>query len=672
MDGIYPFFLCLLLLQTASVAAQICSPPTSVDFAENNKVGDVVLSFTAEPGTVVTYAPENNPSFPFEIVENQLRATAVLDYETMSRSFPVMIVCMKEGAQNYRATVVVLLRNVNDNPPVFAQSVYPTPVNELLPIDSHVGRFDATDLDNDRLYYRLTPESTYFKLRTPTSSEILVNALLDYDKLKEVELLLEAQDTPLTTTEEPSFTATTTIIISISDVDNRPPWYQPCNKYEVGGVMVCQSAGYTGRVNLNEQEPGVLPLKPGPLYAVDGDNGINEEITYSFLSGNEANLFQINPNTGNITMQKPADILGPISLTVLAAQRINSHQFATTTLTIQVTVKSLHKPKFQHTLYDALITSKGSTALSANDNLPLEILATDEDYSSTGGRNPHITYSVEGSDGFSIVGGFLFLTKDLPDGTLSLQILAIDTSNDETATAQLNVEVKLKMPSGEFRVLDMVALGASLGILLFISLVVIALLVYYMHRGKADWKKIQEVTMFRSSLGQSSGGKKEGMQFTNETFQKDEDEGSMGSGGPNVSGGNPPKSEWNNPPKDLRQERSAPLAFQLPDGASDNGSDRGDDEKDVKPILTKERRVEEGYKSVWFKEDIDPNAKEEVVIIPDSREDDSEGEDELSSRNKTKAPKVGFADPDLDSGLGVKMGGPGEDSGSDLDLNVDL
>lgn len=62
----------------------VCSPPTSVNFEENNKVGDVVLTFIAEPGTVVTYAPENNPSFPFQIVENQLRATAVLDFETVS------------------------------------------------------------------------------------------------------------------------------------------------------------------------------------------------------------------------------------------------------------------------------------------------------------------------------------------------------------------------------------------------------------------------------------------------------------------------------------------------------------------------------------------------------------------------------------------------------------
>lgn len=34
-------------------------------------------------------------------------------------------------------------------------------------------------------------------------------------------------------------------------------------------------------------QPGVLPLEPGPLYAIDGDSGINEQLTYSFLSGKQ-------------------------------------------------------------------------------------------------------------------------------------------------------------------------------------------------------------------------------------------------------------------------------------------------------------------------------------------------------------------------------------------------
>jgi len=118
------------------------------------------------------------------------------------------------------------------------------------------------------------------------------------------------------------------------------------------------------------------------------------------------------------------------------------------------------------------------------------------------------------------------------------------------------------------------------------------------------------------------------------------------------------------------------------DADSQAGSDSADnEEKEVKPILTKERRVDDGYKSVWFKEDIDPDAKEEVLIIPDSREDDSEEEDEEPSSSgredddeddgrRGKTSRVFFNDADLDSGLGVKMEDP--DSEGDEELTVHL
>lgn len=51
-----------------------------------------------------------------------------------------------------------------------------------------------------------------------------------------------------------SFNATTTIVVTILDVDNRPPWFQPCIRHEVAGAVICQSAGYTGHVVQNEQQ----------------------------------------------------------------------------------------------------------------------------------------------------------------------------------------------------------------------------------------------------------------------------------------------------------------------------------------------------------------------------------------------------------------------------------
>ncbi|XP_054890702.1 cadherin-related family member 5-like isoform X2 [Poeciliopsis prolifica] len=687
MDSIDPYlsvgklFICLLLvlLQASNAASQSCSFNSPVQLQENNNVGDVVTTISITPGETIIIT---NTEMPFDIINgNQLIATKVLDYEE-TQNYAVGIRCTL-GSGSISKTIVVIVQNVNDNAPVFGKDLYQQDVKELSDINSVVGQFSATDLDGTVLYYTLTSESEpdAFKLTSQSNPEILVNRPLDYDEVKEVRLILEAQDTPLASPPEaPSFTATTTIMISIIDIDNRPPWFEPCSRQTINEAVICQNTGYTGNINLNEQETGVLPLNPGPVYAIDGDVGINEAITYSIISGNEDELFQMNANTGNITMKKPTDVVGEIVLTVLAAQSKNTHQFATTTVTIRVLVKSLHAPEFQKPQYEGLITSVGSMALDlTNKDQPLHIIATDEDYIGAGGINPNITYSVKGSSDFVIIGGYLFLTKDLPESSVSLQVVATDTSNDETATAALRVELTSMGPAGGFGIVDMAALGATLGVLLFLCVLVIGLLVYRIRRGNTAWKKIQEASMFRSSLGQAN--QKEGIQYTNEAFQNnDDDRSSTGSGGPQgrsvSTSWHPPKPVENSHSEEMSQSSSAQPRTRFSDNASDSGSDRADNEKEVKPILTKERRVEEGYKSVWFKEDIDPNAKEEVVIIPENRNEHSDDEDEGPSSDsredednhlQRKSPKVLFAETDLDSGLGVKFDDPADDSEDDDD-----
>lgn len=132
-------------------------------------------------------------------------------------------------------------------------------------------------------------------------------------------------------------------------------------------------------------------------------------------------------------------------------------------------------------------------------------------------------------------------------------------------------------------------------------------------------------------------------------------------------GGEPRTVEVDLPLTEAIAKSSASLHALLPDDISQTGSDKADTDKEVKPILTKERRMEDGYKAVWFKEDIDPNAKEEVVIIPDSEDEDEEQSSSGREENDEDKPpikesKVAFTEADLDSGLGVKMEDPADDS----------
>ncbi|TNN44485.1 Cadherin-related family member 5 [Liparis tanakae] len=644
MDGIRPrtsvcFLLLLVLLRTSNAA--ICSAEQPVNFSENNKVDDIVTTITVQPNVSLLFRPPPaNPDNPFRLDENRLIATEVLDYENQT-THNVDIICTDTTTgREFSLIILVLVSDVNDNPPVFAQNPYHVSVNE-----------------------------TGFTLKSPNNPELLVQTALNYEKVKSVELTLTAQDAVLAGV---SSTATTTIVVTILDGDNRPPWFQPCIRHEVAGAVICQSSGYTGHVVQNEQQDGVLPLKPGPLHAIDGDSGINGEVTYSFLNGDADGLFEIHPDTGNITMLKPADVLETVlRLTVLATQRTNSYQFATTGVTVSVLVKSLHRPRFQRPVYEAVVSAVGVIATdAAAEGKPLTILAMDDDYAA--GINPNIAYSVNGSVDFSVVGGYLFMTTELPEGALSLQLLAVDATNGETAEARLSVEVTAA-PAG-FGPLDMAALGAPLGVLLLACLVVIVALALRLRRVDADQRKILEASVFQSSL--AHGGPKGSVQYTNEAFQHDHDGDSVGSGGP-AAGDFPVVAVM----------AAVPLRA-LPRGSIDADSHAGSDsadgeEKEVKPILTKERRVDDGYKSVWFKEDIDPDAKEEVLIIPDSREDDSEEEDEEPSSSgreddeddeddgrRGKTSRVFFNEADLDSGLGVKMEDP--DSEGDEALTAHL
>lgn len=163
----------------------------------------------------------------------------------------------------------------------------------------------------------------------------------------------------------------------------------------------------------------------------------------------------------------------------------------------------------------------------------------------------------------------------------------------------------------------------------------------------------QFLTIFISLLPQlTNGSLKNVLQYTNESFQKDEDGDHNNSGDPDkrdlVTGEKARKAERNFPEYENVEKPSVLLQA---DNISQTSSQNTDSEKEVTSILTKERRMDEGYKSVWFKEDIDPNAKEEVVIIPDSRENDSEEEEEQASSDReedeedntpTKTPRVAF------------------------------
>nr|XP_014343493.1 PREDICTED: cadherin-related family member 5 isoform X3 [Latimeria chalumnae] len=174
---------------------------------------------------------------------------------------------------------------------------------------------------------------------------------------------------------------------------------------------------------------------------------------------------------------------------------------------------------------------------------------------------------------------------------------------------------------------DMAALGATLAVLLVISLILNGLFAYKIYKKRV--KKYNSI--YQDNYGSGYYGKKEGLQFINEGYQ-DEEKSKPKEDEKQQKTSNPSEKE----PETLIQQQAVPTTS-LPSQVLDVGSnptetssqkeEDSDGEKEVKSILTKERKMEEGYKAVWFKEDIEPDAKDDVVVINSEPEGDEDHHD---------------------------------------------
>lgn len=639
---------------TVCPAQRLCTvPPGPVTVAENNTADVQLVKIISNSDVILTV--DVNPDDLFYLKGNALMVKKGLDYESLSTSTLVVWVrCSRAGSTSVRESVEVLVENVNDNPPNFAQNHYILEVNELTAVNTSIGLIEATDVDSEPLYYRLeSATDKYFRLENINTPKILVKSIIDYDVVQKISLVLHVQDTfNGSASNEPFFTSVASITVHVKDVDNRPPWFQPCTRTNLGIAKLCVSGGYRGKVNLTEKEEGPLMLEPGPVFARDGDKNRSEHISYRILRGNEGNIFQIDEETGNITMAKAADIVGPISLTVLASQVTNRDQFAVTQVTIDVMKKSRNPPRFEKERYEGFIYSnsvpESMILRDRSTNRPFRARARDEDFAT--GLNPDVKYEVQYSSYVNVTSdGFVILKRVVKTESFALQLRAVDSTTGEFGTAALSVQVipAVAIPSPSnigYRAGDMALLGLIMAAVLVLCFIVIGFLISRLWKGNTSMDKICEC--FGSCLrsDQPRTGHRDSLQYTNDGFQNEADQSRGGS------------RRWNNaiPRRStFPQGRSRVIPLErrsrhcsscgvftnhVPKGSPSvrpSRRGRGDgDEYSMRSILTRKKR-KEGQKQVWFKESED-SSDIEVEIIPDTvgrveeeTEEELEGEVEM-------------------------------------------
>uniref|UniRef100_A0A8D1ECS4 Cadherin-related family member 5 n=1 Tax=Sus scrofa TaxID=9823 RepID=A0A8D1ECS4_PIG len=600
----------LLLLLVATAQAQVCSVnQTFFEIEENTTLSAPLLDIYVPEDQQVTLGPSST-LFAFRIQGTQLFLNITPDYEENSM-LQAHLECKRGDTVVTQLRVFVSVLDVNDNPPVFPYETKQWGVPEDTKVKATVipeTELEAQDRDRDDiLFYTLqevTPgASDFFSLAGVNRPALQLDRSLDFDALPRMTFQLLVRDTQ-EENKQPSHSATATLILEVQPADLRPPWFLPC-VYSDGHV--CIQAQYHGAVPTGHRLPGPLTLRPGPIYAVDGDRGIDERIIYSMVTGHEDGTFSIGADSGNLTMAK--SIPSPQTFVLMVkGEQADGARYSVTQVTVEALDANGSLPRFPESLYRGTVALGSGPGVAVQDAAappqPLRIRAQDPEFPDL---NSAITYRITNNSNFRMDGEAVLTNALLMQaGVFYAEVEATNTVTSGTATTVLEVQVSEQEPSStagdrRFSTVEMAVLGGVLGALLLLALIALTVLVHkhYGHRLKCCSGKALEP--------QPQG-------FDNKAFLTKDEANWEPAPSP------PPSPAPPAPPKPAEPSPHSPApSHRVPESpavAPDGGSPAA-----VRSILTKERRPEGGYKAVWFGEDIGAEADVVVLNTPGSEVD---------------------------------------------------
>uniref|UniRef100_A0A8C1WJD8 FAT atypical cadherin 2 n=1 Tax=Cyprinus carpio TaxID=7962 RepID=A0A8C1WJD8_CYPCA len=343
-------------------------PRYVVNIPENTEVDKSIFKVNA-----VDFDSEDNGAFKFSLltftdlfkideVTGVVKVTGPLDRETFSR-YDITIEARDQAKldpQLFSFTdLVVVLEDINDNPPKFVPTIYRIKVPEDVPPGTVLLWVESFDLDLESgglISYNLkNSEAGTFFLDTSTGC-LTLERELDFEKQQSYNLTVRAVDHG----KPRSLSSSCFIEVEVLDVNenlNRPLFTQFVHN---AAIMEDATVGTS-----------VLTLT-----AVDNDLGRDGVVRYYIHDGSGLGVFTIDEETGMILITT--------RLTYEGAPPLSS----TATVVIEVLDENDNSPQFSHKLFQVKLPERQSTAE------PQEIyrmVARDDDV----GPNGMIKYSLE-------------------------------------------------------------------------------------------------------------------------------------------------------------------------------------------------------------------------------------------------------------------------------------
>ena len=284
--------------------------PYITSVQENNTLGLPLIRVNATDGDSgdnarITYKlfKDNLNLLTIDPDTGVITAVGKFDYER-THSYECQVVAVDNGdpAQSVTASLAITVLDVNDEAPQFTQTTFDFATFENQPVGTEIGSVSATDIDtapNNEIRYSIDPvlgEADTFSI-DPYTGVIRTRKVLDREFMNLYPLVIVASNPGLD-----GLSSTVSAQIHVADVNDNAPMItfpNPTNN----SIQLPISA-----------KTGFIFAK---IHAEDPDFGPNSKLSYMMAKGNDEGVFDIDENTGILSVNMPAKSAEKESYTII-------------------------------------------------------------------------------------------------------------------------------------------------------------------------------------------------------------------------------------------------------------------------------------------------------------------------------------------------------------------